>query len=444
MKTSSGQVKVTAARLTTVDKPPLHQVKQFSPFRGKQQLQVGQVMKKNFQKEVRLRPAPSKSHEVVSPYGESPTIGGGSNNLRRKPSSNLSCGIRCNPRISRDINGGSSDRVKKKKRPRGKKKLTDEQIVDLLEISSSEDENDGEALSNTKVENCKKRTKASLVSSKRKTSPEVEIIIFSDSESSTSPGIETINLSDSDISSGEELSGSKPQQTSLSLVHSVPPIPTFRKIELKALREKKKSSKNSKFDLNMNELDTNLIEARRDVTENLSALAFTDQWNPWKDFLLKQFNQPEESAKVPKPSEGKEGAFDNDGVSPVQVCAPAPAAAPCAPAKATVANAASSFESAFANFVGAAQPAGGATDSDMLPVETGPNNNRNIISAAAAAARVDTKDNNMAKPVIKKKRVANVREAGNDCAICGKVFDRLNSKGEAKSNGAIKAEIQVS
>jgi len=310
-RTSSGQDKVTAARLRTAGKPPLHQVEQISKLKGKQQLKVG--IKNDLQKETGLQPASSKSHEDVSPVGENPTMHmreESNNNLRKSTTaliSNLPCGIRRNQRISRDINGVSSDR-EKKKRLREKKKLTEEQIVDLLEISSSEDENDGEVLSNTEVG--KKLTRASVVSSK--TRPEVEIIILSESESSTSPGIETIHLSDSESISGEEFSGCEQQQAGLPVVYSVPPLPKFTKMELKALREKKKSSKDSKFDWNMNELDTDLIEMRRNVKENLTSSAFTDQWNPWKDILLKQIIQPEVSSGAPKPSEDKEGAFEND------------------------------------------------------------------------------------------------------------------------------------
>ena len=62
-----------AARLRTEGKPRLHQVKQISQIKGKQQQQVGQVMKK-----VKLQTASSKCHEVVSPDGESPSMREGS------------------------------------------------------------------------------------------------------------------------------------------------------------------------------------------------------------------------------------------------------------------------------------------------------------------------------------------------------------------------------
>ena len=62
-KTSSGQAKVTAVGLKTsggaptVSKPPLQQVKQTVQFKGKQQLQAGQLQKKTVQKVVGQQPA---------------------------------------------------------------------------------------------------------------------------------------------------------------------------------------------------------------------------------------------------------------------------------------------------------------------------------------------------------------------------------------------------
>ena len=109
---------------------------------------------------------------------------------------------------------------------------------------------------------------------------------------------ETINLWDSVSISGQEcLSSCEQQQASLSVVHGVPPLPTCRKIELEALREKEKLSVDSKFDWKMIELDTELIVMRRNVSENL----------------------PKGSFKVSKPSEGKEGAFENEYSSDEEV-----------------------------------------------------------------------------------------------------------------------------